>query len=105
MTVKDRIRAFCKANDLTISGFEAIIGVSNGYVNAISKSIGVDKIEIILEKFPNLNIEWLLAGKGEMIKTTPADDTAYYEYLIKVKDERIDELERELARLRTRVAI
>lgn len=69
MTVKDRIKEFCKAESLTISAFEESIGVSNGYVNAISKSIGLDKLNTIIEKYSNLNIEWLLTGKGEMRKT------------------------------------
>lgn len=68
MTVKDRVKAFCKAENSTVSAFEANIGVANGYVNAISKSIGLDKIKIILEKYPNLNIEWLLVGNGNMHK-------------------------------------
>lgn len=69
MTVKERIKAYCKAEKLTISAFEESIGASNGYVNAISKSIGLDKLNSIVEKFSNLNIEWLLTGRGEMLKT------------------------------------
>ncbi len=69
MSVKKRIKDFCKAEGITISAFEYNIGVSNGYVNAISKSLGIDKLNTILEKYSNLNIEWLLTGKGEMLKT------------------------------------
>ena len=69
MTVKDRIKAYCKAEKMTVSAFEDSIGASNGYVNAISKSIGIDKLNTIVEKFSNLNIEWLLTGRGEMLKT------------------------------------
>lgn len=69
MTVKDRIKSFCKAENITISAFEESIGVSNGYVNAISRSLGIDKLNTIIEKYSNLNIEWLLTGKGEMYKT------------------------------------
>lgn len=68
MSVKDRVKSFCKAEKITVSAFETSIGVANGYVNAISKSIGLDKINTILENFPNLNIEWLLVGKGSMYK-------------------------------------
>lgn len=80
MTVKDRIKAFCRTEKTTISAFEASIGVANGYVNAISKSIGIDKINSILEKYPNLDLEWLLTGKGNMLKNrnesvaTPANN-------------------------------
>lgn len=66
--VKDRIKLFAKQIGMTIQDFEKSISVSNGYVNSISKSIGIDKIELILEKYPNLNIEWVLIGKGEMTK-------------------------------------
>lgn len=68
MSVKERLKKYLKHINITISSFEESINVTNGYVNAISKSIGIDKIEIILEKYSNLNIEWLLAGKGEMLK-------------------------------------
>lgn len=68
MSVKDRIKAFIDYNNQSISLFEKSIKASNGYINSISKSIGLDKLLTIIEKYPNLNIEWLLTGKGEMIK-------------------------------------
>lgn len=68
MTVKDRIKEFCKSENLSISAFEDTIRVSNGYVNSISKSIGIDKLNTILEIYPNINLEWLLTGKGKMLK-------------------------------------
>lgn len=69
MTVKERIKAFCRAEGMAVSAFEESIGVSNGYVNSISKSIGIDRLNILIEKYSNLNIEWVLTGKGEMYKT------------------------------------
>lgn len=74
MTVKDRIKFFCKNANITISEFEKTLNVANGYVNSISKSVGIDKINIILENFPNINLEWLLTGKGEMLKTDKPTD-------------------------------
>jgi hypothetical protein len=47
---------------------EKAIGVSNAYVTSIRKSIDKDKIQSIALKFPDLNIDWLLYGKGEMLK-------------------------------------
>lgn len=69
MTVKNIVKAYCEAIQMTVSAFEKSIGVANGYVNSISKSIGIDKVSLILEKYPNINIEWLLTGKGDMLKT------------------------------------
>jgi len=71
MSVKDRLKLFISDQKLTISAFEVSILASNGYVNSISKSIGVDKFGILIEKYPNLNITWLLTGKGEMLLTYP----------------------------------
>ncbi|WP_302536094.1 transcriptional regulator [Phocaeicola coprophilus] len=63
------MKAYCETIHMTVSAFEKSIGVANGYVNSISKSIGIDKVSLILEKYPNINIEWLLTGKGDMLKT------------------------------------
>ena len=68
MSVKQRLIEFIKREGLSQSRFEKAVGLSNGYVNNISKGIGADKLQRITEKFPYLNAEWLLTGKGEMLK-------------------------------------
>lgn len=68
MTVRDRIKAFCKAENIAVSTFEKSIGASNGYVNNISRSIGIDYLNTLVEKYSKLNLEWLLTGKGDMYK-------------------------------------
>jgi len=69
MNVKERIKQFIEAQNLTVSAFEKEINASNGYINSISKNIGIDKLNTILEKYPKLNVEWLITGKGEMLKS------------------------------------
>lgn len=68
MSVKQRLIEFIKQKGLSQSRFEKAVGLSNGYVNNISKGIGADKLQRITEKFPCLNAGWLLTGKGEMLK-------------------------------------
>lgn len=68
MSVKDRIKIFIKSQKIKQNVFEESINASNGYINSISKSIGIDKLNAIIEKYPILNIEWLLTGKGEMLR-------------------------------------
>lgn len=68
MSVKDRLKQYIKKEGISISDFEKSISAANGYVNSISKSIGIDKLNETLEKYPKLNIEWLLTGKGYMYK-------------------------------------
>lgn len=49
MTVKDRIKFFCKNANITISEFEKTLNVANGYVNSISKSVGKVLITTIIK--------------------------------------------------------
>ncbi len=53
---------------MSITNFEKSIEASNGYINSIKNNIGKDKMIKILELYPNLNLEWLLTGTGEMLK-------------------------------------
>lgn len=69
MSVKERLKKFIKSEDLTATDFEKSIDAGNSYVNNISRSIGLDKLEVISKLYPRLNIEWLLVGVGEMYKT------------------------------------
>lgn len=69
MTTKERLKIFIKTLKIPVSRFEKQLNVSNGYVNSIQNSIQPDKLSLILDFYPNLNIEWLLLGKGEMLKS------------------------------------
>lgn len=42
-------------------------GLSNGFLDK-GENIGSDKCEIIIYQYPDMNIEWLIMGKGPMIK-------------------------------------
>lgn len=51
--------------------FEEKCGLSNGYIANSKKSngsIGSDMIAKILSPFPQLNVEWLCTGRGDMLK-------------------------------------
>lgn len=51
--------------------FENYIGVSAGYITNMLKKDGAVSSDVMIklnEKFPELNLEWLITGKGEMIK-------------------------------------
>lgn len=72
-TVKERIISFLKEKKLSQSAFEKSTGLSNGYVNNISKGIGAEKLQRIIEVYPELSQVWLLTGEGEMLRTPTAD--------------------------------
>ena len=67
-----RIKEFVDFIGLTVSSFEKDVGMSNGsFASQLknNKTIGVDKLENILKKYPELSPEWLLTGTGEMLKS------------------------------------
>lgn len=68
-TIKQRLIDFIYYKRISITTFEKNVGVSNGYVNNINKSIGTDKLEKILNVYPELSCSWLLFGEGEMLKS------------------------------------
>ena len=45
-------------------------GLSNGFLDK-EGNIGSDKCELICNKYPDLDLNWLITGKGEMIKDEP----------------------------------
>ncbi|MET3018560.1 hypothetical protein [Flavobacterium hydatis] len=107
MSVKDRLKTYIKHCGLGVSNFEKSINVSNGYVNNMSKSIGIDKLELILEKYSNLSLEWLITGKGEMLKEIPIQNENSSDLLEKIKtlEEQNDLLRENLALYKDRCEI
>jgi phage repressor protein C with HTH and peptisase S24 domain len=74
-TTLQRIKDFIDYKDFSIRVFEMSVGMSNGsFASQLknNKTIGVDKLENILQKYPELNAEWLLTGRGEMLKSEEA---------------------------------
>lgn len=73
-TVKERLTAYLKEKRIPKSEFGQSIGASASYVTSMRDtgrtSIGNDKIARIREKYPDLNIEWLLPGSGKMLNDT-----------------------------------
>lgn len=70
-SLKQRLITFISYKRMPRGKFEDSIGVSNGYVNSISKGIGAEKLERICNEYPELNRKWLLYGQGEMLNPVP----------------------------------
>lgn len=68
MSVKQRLIEFAKAKERSVRAFEIKVGLTIGYINTIRVSIQPDKIQSIVSHYPDLNAEWLLTGKGSMLK-------------------------------------
>lgn len=65
-----RLDTFIKHLNKSHYAFETSIGVSKGAVRkpiVNNKTIGVDIMEKIISIYPELNIDWLVTGRGEML--------------------------------------
>jgi len=65
-----RIKEYIDFKGISVAAFEKSIGMSNASFGKSLKNngtIGADKLEIILSKYRDLNIEWLIKGIGPMI--------------------------------------
>ena len=81
-----RLKEFIKQSGLNNNSFSSKIGVHAQMLANITgprqSKPGTDFLEKVLNHFPELNIEWLLIGKGEMFKSH-----ADQEELMELKDE------------------
>jgi SOS-response transcriptional repressor LexA len=66
MKTKERLKLFVQSLNKGQNAFEAEVGIANGYLASKSQSVNSDAIEKILNKYPNLNLDWLFTGNGNM---------------------------------------
>lgn len=79
MTVKDRIRDYIKHKGISERKFSMSIGVSPTYISSMRKSLQPDKMNRIVEKYPDLNLQWLMTGEGEMLRNSHVDELNVFE--------------------------
>lgn len=102
--IKNRTLEYLKASGITKQDFCEKTGIS--YSNMVGKSLqselGGDQIYEILHNFPDLNSDWLLLGRGEMLRSQstpqPSHDD-FFTHLLAEKDKKIEALVRENERL------
>lgn len=86
-SVKQRLKEFILHKRITVQNFEKSIGAKNSFVNSIVSGIGGDKLYRIIKEYPELNIDWLLEGNGNMlVDATPqvAEDVTSYVPLVPI---------------------
>lgn len=85
MRAIDRLYRFMERKKLNPFNLEKSCGLSNGYIASQLKSkgsIGSEILEKISQAYPELNLVWLITGKGKMVLplqnkyNTGVDDTA-----------------------------
>lgn len=78
MTAVKRMLQYLDKKGISKYKFYKTTGLSNGFLDK-GDNIGSDKCEIILSHYPDLRVEWLITGKGEMLKRPDETRRPYYD--------------------------
>lgn len=112
-TVKERIRVALNANGANPTNLAKRFGVNqktlNNQING-DTSLSVSTILLIKDAIPDISIEWLIMGEGEMLKQKKQPvDADFALQVLNEKDKKIEELirdnerkEQELSELKKR---
>lgn len=65
--VQERLQDFIKYLGITNMEFEQVAKLSNGFVTSTNRRMRKGSKILLQNAFPELNMEWLLDGKGEML--------------------------------------
>lgn len=114
-------------NNIGISQYKCaqICGWASGYLTGLKGDFGADKLATMMSVFPQLNIMWVINGKGEMFnpdmikgeeeKETPKEEgatipfdmfmqaTNNYNKIIAEKDAEINSLRQEVDNLKKQI--
>ncbi|WP_285815621.1 XRE family transcriptional regulator [Phocaeicola sartorii] len=66
--LKERLLFFISKLGINKAQFEKEVGVSNGFVDKAGDNTRKSSLDRISIRYPQLNINWLLTGEGEMLK-------------------------------------
>lgn len=67
--INDRAQIFCKYKGITSADFERISGLANGMIKKLGEKTRRTTFDRISNAFPDLNMDWLRLGEGEMLNT------------------------------------
>ena len=114
-SVKERLLFYLSSKRISKSAFGTSIGASASFVDAIRSSISPEKLERIMDEYPDLNLIWLLTGRGKMEggaeektrnlpqqqeTTTPIDVHHNGVVNINTLNEKLESIQRELAEMK-----
>lgn len=70
-TVKERLIEYISYLKIGQGKFEKLCDLSNGFVSNIKDGFSTPNLFKITTTCPDLNLNWLITGKGEMLKSSP----------------------------------
>ncbi|MCD7850423.1 MAG: hypothetical protein LUH63_12265 [Parabacteroides sp.] len=97
-TLIDRLEIFMETFKLNNNQLSSRAGLSNGLLGKARKNrsaMNSDSIEQILYAFPELDADWLLTGRGEMIRSTNIQSDSVLLFELKRLNINIKEIKKE----------
>ncbi len=70
-TIKERVLFLIHELNLSVAKFERTVGWSVGYVSTIKESFKLKKANEIKKVFKNVNIKFIMTGKGKLFRNSP----------------------------------
>lgn len=103
--LKERAQAILKHYGISVNALAKMSGVSQATLNdqiRMHTKVGMASIVALAEYFPDVSLEWLLRGEGEMLKTdtTPLPSADDEQMISGDKDAEIEKLRAENEQLR-----
>jgi hypothetical protein len=108
-----RVLEYLECKSITKYKFYKETGFSNGFLDK-GENVGSDKCEIIISCYPDLSLNWMITGKGDMLLNSAKEEfqASYEPEVLKElyrecneKGNRIIELLEENARLKRRLEL
>ena len=78
MAIKDRLKEYLTFKPLSLRELERQCKISNGVLGRITESTSPKTLKRI-SNHSDLNVEWLLTGEGEMLKTKSNNEPVFNE--------------------------
>ena len=96
MGIIERIKQFAEYKEVSMRRFCEIAGIANGGFTKV-KSVGSENLLKIFNAFPDVNLTWLITGKGEMLDShAQTADNKFAMELLEKKEAEIKMLERKV---------
>jgi transcriptional regulator with XRE-family HTH domain len=84
MNERERIEELIQTLNLSARQFAELIRIQPGTISNIMSGRNkpsLDVMQKILDKYPTLNPEWLIAGRGDMWRTVPGENPQLFDNL------------------------
>lgn len=111
--INERLQYFINYKKIAVSRFETLSGLKRGVLSQAFSNIGeigIFKISKIYTTFPELNLNWLLTGQGEMTEKNKNENNYYTQDIVNsaaaesvAPYNTMNECEKEVATLKQRV--